>query len=172
MKTQAWGWLAAGVVALGLNGFYHDSGAPWLHQTVDRVRNQTEAVFALATGRADEFLVQTQRVAAQEETASCQMATALALVQTNFARSEAGLARFEAMSAREQAQLARLEANRARMEGLLAAKQARLQTVTETFRQIKFEPVQTCPRVRVNIPRPPVVRVPMIHVETAGAGPV
>jgi len=146
------------VVALGLNGFYHDGGAQWLHQTVDRVRTQTGAVLALATGRADEFLVQTQQVAARDETASCRMATAMARVQTSFAHSQAGLAR--------------IEANRARMEGMLAAKQVRLQTVTETFRQIKLEPVQACPRVRVNIPSPPAVRVPVIHVEMAGAGPV
>jgi hypothetical protein len=35
--TQAWGWLAAGVLALGLNGIYHDGGAAWAHRAVGRV---------------------------------------------------------------------------------------------------------------------------------------
>lgn len=168
MKTQAWGWLAAGVVALGLNGFYHDGGAQWLHQTVDRV----SAVLALATGRADEFLVQAQQVAARDETASCRIGTALARVQNGFAASQAGIVRFEAMSARQEAQLARIEANRARMEAQIAAKQVRLQAAAAMIRQVKVEPIPACSRVRVNIPRPPMVRLPMIHVETVGAGPV
>ena len=33
--TQAWAWLAAGVLALGLNGFYQDGGAAWAHRIVD-----------------------------------------------------------------------------------------------------------------------------------------
>ncbi len=30
--TQGWGWLTAGVLALGLNGIYHDGGAAWAHR--------------------------------------------------------------------------------------------------------------------------------------------
>jgi len=35
--TQGWGWLAAGVLALGLNGFYQDGGAAWAHRIMDHV---------------------------------------------------------------------------------------------------------------------------------------
>src|SRR5271170_250460 len=35
--TQGWGWLTAGVLALGLNGFYHDGGVAWAHRIMDHV---------------------------------------------------------------------------------------------------------------------------------------
>src|ERR1039458_1068039 len=81
-STQAWGWLAAGVMALGLNGFYHDGGAAWAHRAVDQgmagVSERTEGVVALAAGRADWFVAKAQTVAARDETASCRLAEAVA----------------------------------------------------------------------------------------------
>ncbi|MGD0760452.1 MAG: hypothetical protein ABR921_16250 [Candidatus Sulfotelmatobacter sp.] len=44
MKTQAWAWLTAGVVALGLNGFYHDGGAAWAHRIAERVSDRSDFV--------------------------------------------------------------------------------------------------------------------------------
>ena len=35
-NTYAWGWLAAGVLALGLNGIYQDGGAAWAHRALDQ----------------------------------------------------------------------------------------------------------------------------------------
>src|SRR6267154_536780 len=56
-QTEAWGWLAAGVLALGLNGIYQDGGAEWVRRDVDgiiaRIADRSEAVLALAAGRAD-----------------------------------------------------------------------------------------------------------------------
>ena len=106
--TQGWGWLVAGVLALGLNGFYHDGGAVWAHRVVNQVAagvgERTEGVLALAAGRADWFVAKAERAAAHDETASCRLATALARVQTKVARTQAGFAGFEAISAREEAQ--------------------------------------------------------------------
>jgi hypothetical protein len=172
-NTQAWGWLVAGVLALGLNGFYQDGGAAWAHRAVNgvkaRIGDRSEAVIALATGRADWFMAKAETAAARQETASCRLATAMARVQTRMARGQSGMTRFEAMSAREEATLARLEANRARVEAQMA--------------RVRFSPAVfnpggisvTCPRVRVNVPRisvpeMPMVRVPEIHVETIQAG--
>ena len=42
--TQAWAWLTAGVLALGLNGFYHDGGAVWAHRIADQLAEKSEAV--------------------------------------------------------------------------------------------------------------------------------
>jgi hypothetical protein len=174
-NTQAWGWLAAGVLALGLNGFYQDGGAAWAHRAVGQVMTEvserTEGVVALAAGRADWFVVKAEKVAARDETASCRLATAMARVQTKMARAQSGMARFEAMSAREEAALARLEANRARVEA---------QVARARFLPAVFNPggiSVACPRVRVNIPRisvpeMPMVRVPEMHIETIGTGPV
>jgi len=184
MKTQAWGWLAAAVMAAGLNASYHDGGLDWAHQVADRVGYNSAAVFALASGRADQFLTEARLASAREETASCRWTTALARVQTRVARTENGFARVQAMSAREEAQLARLEANRARIEAQVAAQTARIRIpaaafspVAYSFSDMKMPDIKipvVCPRVRVNIPRLPMIRVPapVVHVETFVSGPV
>jgi len=170
--TQAWVWLAAGVLALGLNGIYQDGGAAWAHravgQVVARIGDRSEAVLALASGRADWFMAKANMVATRDETASCRLATAVARFQTKIARTEGGMARFEAMSAREEAQFARLEANRARIEAQIA----RVRFSPVAFDAAKIPVI--CPRVRLSIPRPPVVRIPtpMVHLDLPGSGPV
>jgi len=176
--TRGWGWLAAGVLALGLNGFYQDGGAAWAHRQVDgvmaRVANRAGAVIALASGRGDWFMAKASRVAAQDETASCRFATTMARFQTKMARTQSGMAHFEAMSARQEEALARVEANRPRIE----AQVARVRLAPVAFQSVK-SPVVVCPRVRVNVPRVnvsklPVVKIPapVVDVETKGAGPV
>ncbi|MGB8113306.1 MAG: hypothetical protein WCF22_06015, partial [Candidatus Sulfotelmatobacter sp.] len=63
-STQAWGWLTAGVLGLGLNGIYHDGGAAWIHRCVEQIASRIEArtgpVLALASGRAEWFLAKAQ----------------------------------------------------------------------------------------------------------------
>jgi hypothetical protein len=174
--TQAWAWLAAGVLALGLNGFYQDGGAQWAHQIVDRVASRSGMVLALASGRADLFLSKAGLVTALTQTSSCRLAAVAAGLQSRAARRQADSARAEAMSAREEAALARSEANRARMESQL--------------QRVRFVPAMSamkltvdCPRVRLNVPRIrvpridiPQIRVPEIDLPappvSMGAGPV
>ena len=178
--TRAWGWLAAGVLALGLNGFYQDGGAAWAHRVVDeavaRMVDRSGAVLAFATGRVDQFAEKANIVAAQNETASCRFASAMARFQTKVARTQGGMAQFEAMSARQEAALAQLEANRARIE----VQVARVRIAPVAFHMAPT-PVVACPRVRVNVPRVnvPMVRVPrvkipapVVHVETLGSEPI
>ena len=183
--TQAWGWLIVGVLAAGLNASYYDGGLQWAHQIADRVEHSSAAVLDLASGHADQFLSEARLLTARDETASCRLATALARVQTRIAQtsptqswiahSQAGL---DVMSAREEAQLARLEANRARMEARIAAQTAHFRIATAAFAPLAFKAVPApavCPRVRVNIPQLPMIKmpaVPEIHIEMAGTGPV
>ena len=68
------------------------------------------------------------------------------------------MAHFEAMSARQEAVLARVEAQRARIEAQVAP--VRLTPVAFNTEEI---PVVSCPRVRVNVPRIRVPRVPMVR---------
>ncbi len=101
MKRQAWGWLAAGVLALGLNGIYQDGGAAWVYRNVDgviaRIADRSEGVLALASGRADWFLAKANLAAARDETASCRVAAAVARMQMKMVRTQSGrLADFEA----------------------------------------------------------------------------
>jgi len=170
--TQAWGWLTAGVLALGLNGFYHDGGAEWAHRLIDRVVYSSAAVVALASGRADQFLEQAKMVLARDETQSCRLGAAMARIQTRVARADTGFARFDAMSAREEAQLARVQANRERIEALAARSEFATFVEPVNFHGPKVS--VTCPRVRVNIPRMPMIKMhaPVVHDGTVGTGPV
>ncbi|MGO9088895.1 MAG: hypothetical protein ACLQBK_27135 [Candidatus Sulfotelmatobacter sp.] len=196
--TQAWGWLAAGVLALGLNGSYLDGGAQWAHRVVERVTDRASAVLAQATGRADWLVSEARMLTARDEAASvrrvslvqnidCPVRGAMARVQVGIARSaiarsEAEYGRVEAMSAREEARLARREATRARvetarMETQVAAQTARIRVANFAF-DSAFNPekISACGRVRVNVPRVPRIKVaapviPAIHIEAPG-GPV
>jgi len=165
--TQGWAWLAAGVLALGLNGIYHDGGAAWAHRAVERIADTSEALLVRASGQRDRFIERTNLVVAWDETSSCRVATAIARVQTKMARTQSGMARFEAMSARQEAALARVEANRARIEAQVA--HVRLDPVE--FNSVTV-PVVVCPRVRVT--KLPVIKIPapVVHVELPGTGPV
>lgn len=177
--TRAWTWLAAGVMALGLNGFYQDGGAEWAHRAVDGIvapiASRSEAVLALATGRADWFFAKANLGPARSETASCKLATAVERVQARMVRSQSGVAQhFEAMSARQEAALARLDADRARIE----AQVARIRIAPVAFSMSKI-PVVSCPQVRMNlphlnIPKAPMVKIPapVVRVDVLGAGPV
>jgi hypothetical protein len=172
--TQAWTWLAAGVMALGLNGFYQDGGAAWAHRAVDGIvapiASRSEAVLALATGRADWFFAKANLGAARSETASCKLATAVERVQARMVRSRSGVAHFQAMSARQEAALARLDANRARIQ----AQVARIRIAPVAF----SIPVVSCPQVRMDLPRVNVPKLrmaipaPVVRVDVLGAGPV
>ena len=171
MKTkQAWGWLAAGVLAAGLNANYYDGGLAWAHRVRERVGHSSQAVLALAGEKAAPFFWEARLLTTRPETASCRWATAMARAQATIARSEADLDRERA---REDAQLARLEVNRARIE----ARMARLPIPAAAFtpRLVRLTSTSVCPRVRVNVPQRPVLNIspmPVIHIASASAGPI
>jgi hypothetical protein len=175
MKTQAWGWLAAAVLAAGLNSSYHEGGMRWAHEIVDRVGHNTGAVLALATGRADQFLAEARMLNVERHESQCPLAAAMAQVQSSVDQSQSAFDGFQVTSDREQAQLARLEANRARIEAQVQAKLARVRFVEANFNPVVVKlPEITCPRVRVNMPRMPRIKVPAptVRVEYSGPGPV
>lgn len=168
MKTQAWGWLMAGVLAAGLNASYHDGGLQWAHEIADRVEYNSAAVLALASGNADQFLTEARLLAARNETSSCRLATALARVQTRFARTQTDFARFETMSARQEAALARIEANRARVHAQIDRKIDVYQIPAKAFDPVVFSRVAVrapC-LLRVSVPQVdvPEVNVPAISI--------
>ena len=167
MKTQAWGWLTAAVVAAGLNASYHDGGMEWAHQIADRVQHRVGAVVALATGNADQFLTEARFVATPREDTPCRFAAVAG------ARTDVQFDRFEAFSDRQQARLARLEANHAQLEARLSNLRIPMAAFTPV---VMGAPKMTiCPRVRVNMPRVRRVKIPalpVIHMDTPGAGPV
>jgi hypothetical protein len=190
--TQTWGWLAAGVLAAGLNASYHDGGLQWAHRVADRVEEATSMVRDLAAGRTDLFLTEARvflaQNTAQTQTASCRWSTALARVQTRIARTQTEFARVETMTARQQeamdraeAQRDRIEAQRERWQAKLEADRARIEAKVAELRipanltPLAFDPPRPpCPRVRVNVPRVPMIRIPApsIHIASPGADPI
>lgn len=196
MKTQPWGWLAAAVLAAGLNSSYHEGGMQWAHEIADRVQHNTGAVLALATGRADQFLAEAQMLKVDSPTdrtrehSQCPFTRAMEQAQTAFDHSQGDVDRFQALSDREQAKLARIEANRARIEAQVQAKLARIRFADNNFsftEDTDFTPVVVevpqihCPRVRVVTPHIPKVRVniprihvpaPVVEVDNSGPGPI
>jgi len=109
-STQAaWGWLTAGVLALGLNGIYHDFGTRWAHNVMSR----SLGAVAVAPGHAAPLLAQATRILASYEAAACPTARARVKIQSACKRGE--FARLDGMEARLEGALASLEAARTRM---------------------------------------------------------
>ncbi len=176
MKTQAWGWLVAAVLAAGLNASYHDGGLEWAHRIAGGVEHSSSAVLALATGHADRFLAEAQILRARQETASCPLSAALARVQTRIARSRMSADNFndgfEVMSDREEAAMAKVEADQARVEAEVA--NMRIPAADFAPAVVSLHKV-ACPRVRFTMPEMPQIKMPVapvIHVDAPGAGPV
>lgn len=182
MKLQALGWLAAGVLAAGLNSSYHNGGLEWAHRIADRVGHESNAVLALATGNADRFYsearLQEARLArvGEENSSPCRLSLAMAKVQdavplstVTFAQSEGWT---EQLTDREQAQLDRQAARRARMQ----AQSARIEIPEIEVPEIQIPEIQVpavrVPAVRVSEIHVPVVRVPAIHIPAVHVQPV
>jgi hypothetical protein len=180
MKTQAWGWLVAAVLAAGLNASYHDGRLEWAHQIAGSVEHSSNAVLALATGHADRFLAEAQILGTRQERASCPLSSALARIQTRI-QSRIACSRkgadnfhdsFEVMTARQEAEMAKMEANRALIEAEVA--RIRIPAADFTPAMVSLQKV-SCPRVRFTMPEVPRIKMPVepvIHVDVPSAGPV
>ena len=68
MKTnQAWGWLAAGVLAAGLNASYYDGGFRWAHRIADRICRNSAAALDLASEQTGQFLSEARLLTARNQ---------------------------------------------------------------------------------------------------------
>lgn len=183
MKTQAWAWLTAGVVALGLNGFYHDGGAGWAHQVAAGISDRADSVIERVSGRAEQLVAEARMAAdrevidrgamdrgeiAREEATSCPFSKARSRVRARIARTQTAVAHFDAMSAREQAQMDRWQTVQDRIQARVQSEIDR-QTARMRVTRTGTDPVEirvACPRVQVNVPavRIPEVRIPAISI--------
>jgi hypothetical protein len=173
MKTQAWAWLTAAVLAAGLNATYHDGGMDWAHRIADRVEHNTSAVLALATGHADQFVSEARWLTPRAKSTACPLTAAFAQTEVKTFVSDRDVARFEAFTDRESAELDRLAANRDRIEAQIA--RVRIPAVAFTPVVVRAPKVTVCPRVRVNLSRLPQVRIPampLVRVDAPGLGPI
>ncbi len=194
MKLKAYGWLAAGVLAAGLNASYHDGGLEWAHQIADGVGRDVRAVVELASGRADQFLAEAQLVADRNENAPC-LANAVARVraritQTTMAQAQSQYDHFQiqlqdrvqVMTDRQQAALDRAEAEQeraaARQVEVENRLQARLQagfqdtlprlsriSVVTPMPAMQWAESSDCPHVHVRV-RVPRIQVPAVQISS------
>jgi hypothetical protein len=182
MKT-AYGWLLAGVAALGLNGFYQDGGAQRVHQFIGRIDHRTEAVIALATGHADRFLAEASIIAAHETNTDCPpspVVPKLHVARLNFspaawtefqaeaqAKSNREIARItrahDLAHARVEAEFARIAATRARTQAQWDRDQT-LALANPVIVRLPNLPKIDCARVDVKVPQIPSIRVPAAPV--------
>jgi hypothetical protein len=173
MKTQAMGWLAAAVVAAGLNANYHQGGMPWAHRIADRVTHNTEAVVALATGHADRFLAEAQLAKAQDKT-SCPFHTVMARMRSRLAHSQARFDSFDdRIEAREQAQAAHIAARRERLQAQIT--RIRIPAVAMPPVVVAIPKIDVCRRIHVNVPQIPRIKAPaapVIHIDLPDPGTV
>jgi len=160
--TQAWYWLAAGVLALGLNGYYQDGGLPVLHRlancTQTRVAQSKTQFSQMATmaevASTDSAGLRCERSAPRSGVAFSpsippQAQARLAHLQERLGELQA--ARVQARIARLQQVMARRELRRAQVEW----QDGRISAVNDAG---QFQ--LTLPGVEVNVPQGPVVDVP------------
>ena len=186
-KYQAWGWLAAGVLAAGLNASYYDGGLQRAHQIANRVAESSAAVLALFTGQAHQFLAEARLLSPRDQTSSSPLVTTIAKLE-NGVKDEVSprpsncsprAKEFsQLMAARQAAQFERLQAHRARLNEQIAARTAKFQMTAVAFAPLIFKihlVPATCSRIRVNVPQMPAIQmpaVPTLHLETSSAGPI
>jgi hypothetical protein len=190
--TQAWLWLTAGVLAAGMNAVYHDGGAQWAHDIVDRVSDRvasrvedpvedrveanivdrvidrSQELLARATDHADLALSQARLTVSDEGHSPCRFRESTSSWKTGLARSQSTVDRIKSLSARQKAQIARVEAKRVRVEAAISRVSVETPVIAQNF---KFAFAPACPRIHVNVPR---VRVatPEIHIETSSTDPI
>jgi hypothetical protein len=181
MKTQAWGWLAAGVLAAGLNATYHNGGLAWARCIAGNIGHSVCAVMDLATGHADRFMAEAQMLATRDETSSAHLATTLARVPTRIARVQTNFARIETLTAHQEAQVARFESDRARIEAQVGDQieekiaRARIPASAFNLRMAPMAKLSNCSEMHIDLPRIQSIRVPMapvVHIDVPGAGPL
>src|SRR6185437_5592025 len=87
--NKAWYWVAAGVLALGLNGYYHDGGLQGLHRLANNVTStvaETKAQFSQVAMLADVAMTTHARIL-------CPRATPNTMVAVNAAMPPQAAAR-------------------------------------------------------------------------------
>lgn len=160
--NQAWYWLAAGVLALGLNGYYQDGGFQGLHRlatgtslAVNEARGQISQIATLAeVAMADHAQVRCERsapavVAVKAVAIPGGTKARFAQLQERFqtvqaARVQARIARLQEVIARREMQRAQVEIQNGRIAVLSDQGQVR----------VTLPPL---PRVQVSVPQGPVV---------------
>lgn len=165
-SDKAWYWLAAGVLALGLNGAYQDGEFCWAHRLAERSANVVE--------RASEAGLRYVTLAE----------VMLGRDAGSLERTEAALQRLQEKAACRRIEMARRRLDMAQVQRDIAAahidaEMARMQSTMEHVRMITIERtgrIRNCPersRVMVmpNIPRVDLSNLPEVSIPEIPAIP-
>jgi hypothetical protein len=146
MRTEkAWYWLAAGVLALGLNGAYQDGQMGWVHVIVDRAATSVERV-AL---RGQHFVAMAEVMLGREPQAFARTQAAIERVQERIACDRIAQAQRHMAMARVGEQLA--EAKIERKMAMVQMKMDRVRAMTIN-RANRFRNCDGLSKVTVNMP--------------------
>lgn len=159
--NKAWYWLAAGVLALGLNGYYHDGGLQGLHRLANNATAtvaETKAQFSQVAMLADVAMATHARI-------HCPRATPNTMVAVNAAMPPQAEARLADLQVRLSAvKAARVQARVARLEKVMVQREMQRAEVELQNGRLKVLTNQgqvqiAWPRVQVNAPQAPVVDI-------------
>jgi len=158
-SDRAWYWLAAGVLALGLNGAYQDGEFQWVH----RLANHSACLMERASGEGLRML-----------------ATAEVMLGRNpesLARTEATLQKLQMRIACKRIEMTRQEVDMAQVQRALAAaridqQMAKVQASMDRVRMItitRTSRVPNCPElsrviVMPNVPRVDLSNLPEVSI--------
>ena len=146
MRTEkAWYWLAAGVLALGLNGAYQDGQMGWAHVLVDRAAASVERV-AL---RGQHFVAMAEVMLGREPRVFAHTQAAIERVEERIACDRIAQAQRHMAMTRVREQLA--EANLQRKMAMVQMKMDRVRAMTIN-RANRFRNCDGLAKVVVNMP--------------------
>jgi hypothetical protein len=101
-SEKAWYWLAAGVLALGLNGAYQDGQLSWAHCLAGRAANMVEG----ASERAVRFVTMTEVMLGRSPETFGWAETAIQRIQAKLVCERVAMARRQIAMAQVRQQLA------------------------------------------------------------------
>jgi hypothetical protein len=156
MRTdKAWYWLAAGVLALGLNGAYQDGQMDWAHVLVDHAAASVERV-ALC---GQHFVAMAEVILGREPNAFAHTQAAIERVQERVACDRIAQAQRHMAMARVREQLA--EANVQRKMAMVQMKMDRVRTMS-IEKANRFRDCDGFSKVVVNMPDLSDIQMPNI----------
>lgn len=160
--NRAWYWLAAGVLALGLNGYYQDGGLEGVHRLADSSMakvSETRAQFREMAMLARVAMADHSRFRCERPAPSVVVAVDPDLALHTPARLADFQVRVgEMQAARVQAQVARLEHGITQREirrAQVELQNGRIQVLTDQG-QVQVQ-LPALPQVEVTVPQGPVV---------------
>jgi hypothetical protein len=142
--AKAWYWVAAGVLALGLNSEYQSGRLEWAHRAVDRCL----ALMELASDQGMRHVAVSEIMLGHRQAEFGPAQTALVRVQTKVACARMALAQKELERARPQFVKARFEMEKAQLIAVTRDRVALLNCPHQSEIRVRV------PTIMVDVPEP------------------